>query len=66
MKESNRKKRARRFTPTRYQKRAPSKDDSIPSEVIEAAVRRATAPRSLTAILMGDPPAGFSALERRA
>lgn len=36
-----------------------------PDHVWEDATLRATAPRSLTAILMGDPPRGFSALDRR-
>lgn len=37
----------------------------VPDEVIAEAARRAAAPRSLTGIVMGDPPIGFSALERR-
>jgi len=36
-----------------------------PPEVIEDAIRRATAPRSITAILCGDPCPGFSALDRK-
>lgn len=38
----------------------------VPPHVIEDAARRANAPRSITATLLGDPPVGFSALERRA
>lgn len=37
----------------------------IPAGIIEDAVRRATTPRSLTAFICGDPPHGFSALDRR-
>lgn len=37
----------------------------IPDDVIAAAVRRSSAERSITARLMGDPPIGFSALDRR-
>jgi hypothetical protein len=37
----------------------------IPDEVIAAAAARLTAHRSLTAQLCGDPPVGFSALDRR-
>lgn len=36
-----------------------------PPELIEEAARRAKAPRSITASIMGDPPPGFSALDRR-
>jgi hypothetical protein len=64
--EANRKKRARRVVPPRYQKRAASKDDAVPPEVIADAIRRATAPRSVTAWICGDPAPGQSALERRA
>lgn len=39
---------------------------TIPPEVIEERNQRYLAARSLTAILMGDPPRGYSALERRA
>lgn len=38
----------------------------VPDQVRADAVRRASAPRSLTGIICGDPPIGFSALERRA
>lgn len=34
-------------------------------DLIEDAMRRSSAPRSLTAALFGDPPVGFSALDRR-
>jgi hypothetical protein len=37
-----------------------------PPEVIIDAIKRASAPRTLTAIICGDPAPGFSALERRA
>lgn len=37
----------------------------IPTRVVLDAVRRATAPRSLTALAFGDPPPGYSALDRR-
>ena len=37
-----------------------------PPEVIEDAIRRASAPRSVSAWICGDPPPGWSALERRA
>jgi hypothetical protein len=36
-----------------------------PAQVVEDAVRRARAPRSLTALAFGDPPPGYSALDRR-
>jgi hypothetical protein len=36
-----------------------------PPQLVEDAIRRARAPRSLTAIVCGDPPHGFSALDRR-
>lgn len=35
------------------------------SEMLADAERRANAPRDLTAMLMGDPPRGCSALDRR-
>lgn len=35
------------------------------AELIEDAQRRLLAPRSITSALMGDPPAGTSALDRR-
>ena len=54
-KESNRKKRARRIVPAHYQKWGSVKNTHVPPDVIEDAIRRARAPRSLTAILMGDP-----------
>jgi hypothetical protein len=38
----------------------------VPPEVLEQRNRRLMAPRDLTAILLGDPAPGFSALERRA
>ena len=38
----------------------------IPPEVIEEAVKRLSAPRDVTQAICGDPPKGFSALERRA
>lgn len=37
----------------------------VPPEVIEDRNRRLMADRDLTAALMGDPPRGYSALERR-
>lgn len=37
----------------------------VDPEILAAARRRALAPRSLTAIAFGDPPPGFSALDRR-
>lgn len=64
--EANRKKRARRVTPAHYRKWDEIKHTVAPPEVIEDARQRAMAPRSLTAILMGDPAPGQSALERRA
>lgn len=36
-----------------------------PSELIEDAQRRALAPRSISAFVFGDPPPGYSALDRR-
>ena len=39
--------------------------EAKPQHVFEDAARRAEAPRTLTAVLMGDPPIGFSALDRR-
>lgn len=38
----------------------------VPPEVIEERDRRMMAERDLTGLLCGDPPKGFSALERRA
>lgn len=38
----------------------------VPPQVIHEAVQRMTAPRDLTGVICGDPPKGFSALERRA
>jgi len=38
----------------------------VPPEAIEDAMRRASAPRSISAFLFGDPPPGWSALEKRA
>ncbi len=37
----------------------------VPHEVAADAVARADAPRTITAWLQGDPPPGFSALDRR-
>lgn len=37
----------------------------IPSHVIEDAVLRYSLPRTLTATLCGDPPPGYSALDRK-
>lgn len=37
----------------------------VPAEMFEEAVKRANAPRSLTALLMGDPAPGFSAWGRK-
>lgn len=42
-----------------------SRAETIPPEVIADAVRRSNAPRSLTAMLCGDPPFGYSAYDRR-
>lgn len=39
---------------------------TIPDEVIADAIRRARAPRTITSWICGDPPPGYSALERRA
>jgi hypothetical protein len=36
-----------------------------PPEVLDEAVRRQLAPKTLVGYLFGDPPIGFSALERR-
>ena len=36
-----------------------------PPEVIEDAQRRSLAPRSITSAFFGDPPVGWSALDRR-
>lgn len=38
---------------------------TVPDEVIEERNRRLMAPKTLTGWLQGDPPAGFSSLERR-
>ena len=61
---SHLKKRARRVVPERYQKWDSVKSIHVPPEVIEDAIKRANAPRSLTARLMGDPEPGRLALER--
>jgi hypothetical protein len=37
-----------------------------PASLIEEAQRRALAPRSISAFVFGDPPSGYSALDRRA
>lgn len=37
----------------------------IPEEVIVERVKRATAARTLTGFVFGDPPLGFSALDKR-
>jgi hypothetical protein len=37
----------------------------VPDELLEDRDRRAAAPLSLTAWLCGDPPSGYSALDRR-
>lgn len=37
-----------------------------PPDLIEDAQRRSLAPRSITSMLCGDPPKGYSALDRRA
>jgi hypothetical protein len=37
----------------------------VPDEVMAERESRLSAPRSLTALICGDPPVGFSALERR-
>jgi hypothetical protein len=42
----------------------PSREDP-PPEVIEEAVRAYAAPRSITAMVCGDPPPGRSALHKR-
>lgn len=39
---------------------------AIPDEVFADAYKRASAPRSITAFVFGDPAPGFSALDRRA
>lgn len=44
----------------------PESPHDIPPEVIADALRRAAAPRSLTAMICGDPAPGQSALDRRA
>lgn len=43
----------------------PNPTKAIPDEVIADAFRRASAPRSITAFVFGDPAPGFSALDRR-
>lgn len=43
-----------------------SKRVDVPDAVIQAAVLRQLAPRSITALFFGDPPTGYSALDRRA
>lgn len=37
----------------------------IPPEVVAEAVRRSSAPVTITGFVMGDPPIGYSALDRR-
>lgn len=37
----------------------------VPNHVIEDAIRRQKAARSITALICGDPPLGYSALDRR-
>ena len=64
-KEANRRKRARVVVPARYQERVP-KAVEVPPEVFVDRDRRAMAPRDLTGAFFGDPPRGYSALERRA
>lgn len=62
-------KRTNRIMPTKYQKTthtAETRMEAVPPHVFEERNVRALAPRSLTAILMGDPPVGFSALGKRA
>lgn len=63
---ANAKKRARRVIKTAPHKRVDVIRPTIPDEVIRDAMARAMAPRSITAHFFGDPPQGFSALERRA
>jgi hypothetical protein len=48
-----------------YRAAADTTTSRPPSELIEDAKRRLLAPRSITSALMGDPPAGSSALDRR-
>ena len=62
--EGNRKKRARRVVPVHYQKSTPKVE--VPPEVFVDRERRAMAARDLTGAFFGDPPRGYSALERRA
>jgi hypothetical protein len=60
--------RSRRCRPSRTTPNSTRIESSrfyIPDDVIEAAVRRAHANRSLTAIIFGDPAPGQSALDRR-
>lgn len=38
---------------------------AAPSEAVEDAHRRMAAPRSITAFVFGDPPPGYSALDKR-
>ncbi len=38
---------------------------SVPDDVMEDRERRLSVPRSVTSTLCGDPPAGYSALDRR-
>ena len=49
--------------PRRYTTRAAGMP--IPEHVLADAAARSNAPRTLSAMLLGDPPIGFSALDRR-
>lgn len=44
---------------------SPVRTTRIPDDVVADREARLTAPRSLTAAMLGDPPRGFSALDRR-
>ncbi len=44
---------------------SPVRTTRIPDDVVADRDARLTAPRSLTAVMLGDPPRGFSALDRR-
>lgn len=46
------------------QNRAPEKP-KVPHEAIQDALKRAMAPRTITGWFCGDPPPGYSALDRR-
>ncbi len=37
----------------------------VPQELLEEAARRSSAPKSITASFFGDPPQGYSALDRK-